>query len=137
MNGSTAKIINKSAQKYRLKPRRLKRAYNKLNHLDRGKVKSDMFTFCMKLREADVSIIQSANERRLAMQKKQRKVQADSRSGNAIKDLQKERDRSKQKPPMYRRFIAWVMLKLGFWTYETSYRYLLQKAKTQQLETSA
>lgn len=56
MNGQTAKIINKAASTYRLKPRRLKRAYNKLNHMERGEVKADMFNFCMELREADVSI---------------------------------------------------------------------------------
>lgn len=122
MNGSTAKIINRSAQKYRLKPRRLKRAYNKLNHLERGKVKADMLSFCMELREADVSIIQSANERRKALIKKKQQ-KAEYQSGNSIKDLNKDLDQRKQKTPLHRRLIAWIMLKLGFWNWETSYRY--------------
>lgn len=122
MNGSTAKIINKAASTYRLKPRRLKRAYNELNHIERGEVKTDMFSFCMELRQADVSIIKSANERRLAYQKQQREKSKKS-SGNAIRDLRQKPDSGKSKPPFLRRLVAWMMLKLRIWNFETSYRY--------------
>ena len=51
MNGSTAKIINAAAKKYRVKSRRLKRAWYNLSWTERHQARQNLFGLCMQIKE--------------------------------------------------------------------------------------
>lgn len=114
MNGSTAKIINRASQMYRIHSRRLKREYHKLNHMEKGQAKANMQRFCMDLKQERATAIRQIREEK-AEKVKREKIP----TRNAIRDIQNE----KNNPSMIRWFVAWIMLKLGIWNWETSYRY--------------
>lgn len=105
MNGSTAKFIRKTAHEFDLNTRDLKRTYNRLNHIEKGQIKGD--TLRLALPHLLTAVIESPT------------IKEDHNPIEAALTTQKK----KYEPGLIRKFIAWFMLKLRFWNFETSYRY--------------
>jgi len=128
MNGSTAKKINRSATKTRVSSRLVKRKYYGLNQFQKREARRDMVGFCIDIKKARSKAIRKLRESEKAasdqalkaVSKKRHKRDATASQSDTPATQQLKKDK---KPPFFRRLFSWFMLKLGFWNWETSYRF--------------